>query len=155
MDWNTLWPWLVGAFALGLLWFLWHCRRLAPVVQAERARESFRLQVERLAHLFLEKAAGSGTPRGLRWIGCDFDSDVEFLREKRRKRTVAIVGATIRFEAIEGGEMEEVAAVPLPRQGSAILFFERGVWSTEGRTIFNLRPAQVAERLSTEFNGPK
>ncbi len=51
--------------------------------------------------------------------------------------------------------MEEVAAVPLPRQGSAILFFERGVWSTEGRTIFNLRPAQVAERLSTEFNGPK
>jgi hypothetical protein len=146
-------PWLFLVPVAGLLTLvmLWWFYGIGREIQAERARESFRLQHERLEKLFLEKASSTGLPRGLRWISCAFAPDVEFARDKSARQTVALVPVTVQFEAIEGGDMEGLPAVPLPRQGCAVLHFQRGEWSTTGRVIFNLQPAQVFEQFAGDF----
>jgi hypothetical protein len=145
------WLWLVPVAGLVLLVVVWRFYRLGREIQAERARESFRLQRERLEQIFLKTAASTGSPRGLRWLSCIFDSEVEFAREKPTGRIVVMVAATIHFEAIEGGDMEGLPAVPLPRQGTAVLSFSRGEWLTSGRVIFNLSPLEALHHFATQY----
>ena len=90
--------------------FVWWARR-RHARSLSHARESFRLRREWLEAEFVTRATASGKPRGLRWVDCDFDDDVAFARDRRTGRYRALVGVTIRFEAIEGGDMEEVEAV--------------------------------------------
>ena len=129
----------------------WRFYGLGRAIQAERARELFRLQHERWEKLFFEKAAATGLPRGLRWVGCVFANEVEFARERQTKRTVALVPVTIQFEAVEGGDMEGLPAVPIPRSGSAVLHFIGGEWTTTGRVVFNLLPPQVLDRFASDY----
>ena len=68
-------------------------------------------QRERLEAKFFQLAAASGRPRGLEWTGCDFDDDVVYARDRRSGELCALVAVTIRFEAQEGGGMEDVEAV--------------------------------------------
>lgn len=145
------WLWLVPVAGLLLILLLWRFYGLGRHIQAGRARESFRLQHERLEKLFLEKASAAGTPRGLRWIGCVFGEEAEFARERKTGLVVALVGVTINFEAIEGGDMEGLPAVSLPRMGSAVLHFVRGQWTTLGRAIFNLGPHEVLDHFASEY----
>jgi hypothetical protein len=145
------WLWLIPFAGLLLFVLVWRFYRLGREIQAERARESFRLQHERLERIFLETASSSGLPRGLRWLSCVFGAEIEFAREKQTGRVVALVAATIEFEAIEGGDMEGLPAVPLPRQGTAVLRFVRGEWSTSGRLVFNLSPNETAQHFASEY----
>ena len=151
---NELNPWLflvpvAGLLTLVLLWWFYGIGR---EIQTERARESFRLQRERLEIMFFEKASSSGLPRGLRWVSCAFTPDVAFARAKSGRHIVALVPVTIHFEAIEGSDMEGLPAVPHGRNGSALLHFQRGEWSTQGRVFLNLEPAQVLEQFAAEFD---
>jgi hypothetical protein len=59
----------------------------------------------------------------------------------------ALVAATISFEAIEGGGMEEVEAVGNLRSATAVFVFRRSEWTTDGRVIFNLEPAEALRRF--------
>lgn len=120
-------------------------------MHTERARELFRLQHERLEKLFLEKASASGLPRGLRWVGCEFAPQAVFVRECSTGKVMALVPVTVLFEAIEGGDMEGLPAVPVPREGSAVLLFERHEWTTAGRVIFNLSPAEVLDKFAADY----
>src|SRR5262245_43589199 len=100
---------VVGA---ALAYFAWRrLRRFGHAVQGERARELFKLQRERLEAQFFTAAAASGKPRGLRWKDCQWESGVEFVREKETGNLAALVGVTIAFEAIEGSDMEGLPAV--------------------------------------------
>jgi hypothetical protein len=92
-------------------------------------------------------------PRGLRWLSCQFSPEVEFAKERSTGRIVAIVPVTSHFEAIEGGDMENVAAVSLPRQGCGLLHFSRGEWSASTRILFNLSPQQVILQFADQFDG--
>jgi hypothetical protein len=145
------WLWLVPVGGMLLLVLLWRCHGLGRIILAERARESFRLQHKRLEDMFLETASKTGSPRGLRWLGCEFSDEVAFAKERRSRCIAALVGVTVQFEAIEGGDMEGLPAVPLPRQATAVLNFVRGEWSATGRVLFNLQPAQALERLAAEY----
>src|SRR6266849_4873736 len=99
---RMMWPWfLLGAVLLGLvvLFLIWRpLRSWGKEVQAERARESFRLQRERLEARFVTAAAATGKPRGLRWKDCSFERDVELARERQTGQLVALVPVTIQFE---------------------------------------------------------
>lgn len=152
-------PWLFLVPVAGLLTLimLWWFYGIGREIQAERARESFRLQHERLEKLFFEKASSTGLPRGLRWVSSVFALHFDLAREKTTRQIVALVPVTVQFEAIEGGDMEGLPAVPVPRQGCAVLHFQRGDWSTSGRVMFNLDPAQVLEQFACDFEriGPK
>jgi hypothetical protein len=58
---------------------------------------------------------------------------------------------TIGFEAVEGGGMEEVEAVSNLRAGTAVFRVCQGAWQTEGRTYFNLSPAEAVAYYQDDF----
>src|SRR3954463_13880966 len=110
----TDWLWIgVATVVLGaLLVMVWRpLRRLGREVVVERARESFRLQRERLEAKFFDAAARSGKPRGLLWKECSFENPIEWARDRRTGQIIALVSVTISFEAVAGGPMEGVEAV--------------------------------------------
>jgi len=146
------WYWLLLAGVILVAIFVaYRSRGMWREIQAERIRESFQLQHERLEAMFQEQALKNTSPRGLRWVSCPFTSDAVFTRMRTCRSLAALVGVTVTFEAIEGGDMEGLPAVPVPRSGSAVMFFRRGEWSTAGRVIFNLSPAEAVRLLPGEF----
>jgi hypothetical protein len=117
----------------------------------EQARRLFQQQRERLELLFLQAAAASGKPRGLRWKNIDWESSIEFARERASGRLAALVGVTIQFEAVEGGDMEGLPAVGNLRNASAVFFFHGGRWHTTGRTVFNLNPDEALAHFQNQY----
>ena len=67
-------------------------------------------------------------------------------RDRANGELVGLVGATISFEAVEGGGMEEVEAVGNLRAATAVLTWKHGQWTTQGRAVFNLEPREVLDR---------
>jgi hypothetical protein len=147
-----LWPLLVPI--LGLVVFLgaWWLYRLGREVQAERARESFRLQKERLEGIVLKAAAATGKPRGLRWISCRFIDEFTLVRDKATRRLAVLIPVTVQFEPILGSDMEEVEAATEPRQATAVLHFRKGEWHSNGRVLFNMNPAEALRLHRREFD---
>ena len=129
-------------------------KSLAPRMQSRevrRAIEQFRIERERLEARFFDLASVAGKPRGLRWLDCDWQSDVAFARDVRTGLLTAFVAVNIRFEAVEGGDMEDVAAVGTVRDASAVFHYNRGVWGTGGRALFNMNPRDAVDRLKGQF----
>jgi hypothetical protein len=116
-----------------------------------RAIREFPLQRERLEAEFFRLAAASGKPRGLRWLECDWQRSVTFGRDLENGTLTAFVGVNIRFEAIEGGDMEGVEAVGMIRDAAALFHFHRGVWGTGGRALFNMNPSDALSRLKDQI----
>lgn len=125
---------------------VWQDRKLT-----EQAIQQFRLQREVLEAKFLDLAAQSGKPRGLRWLACDWLDGVTFGRDRQTGMLAAFVSVNIRFEAIEGGDMEGVAAVSNIRDGSAVFHYQDGAWGTGGRALFNMSPQDALDRMANQF----
>ena len=123
-------------------------KRRAFLVEAD---ELFHRNREWLEARFLTAASKSGRPRGLRWVNCDFDDDVVFARDRQNGTLRAFTGATISFEAIPGGGMEEVEAVGNLRAATAVFLYEDNEWKTDGRTIFNLNPKETIRHFGSEL----
>ena len=119
--------------------------------EAEQAGHDFKRHREMLEAKFFDLAAASGKPRGLRWIDCDWLESVTFARDRKTGLLTAFVAVNIRFEAIAGGDMEDVAAVGNIRDAAAVFHYQRGSWGTGGRALFNMNPEDALERLSAQF----
>jgi hypothetical protein len=119
--------------------------------EADRARQEFRRHREVLEAKFFDLAARSGKPRDLRWVDCDWLESVTYARDRKSGLLTAFVAVNIRFEAIEGGDMEGVAAVGNIRDAAAVFHYERGHWGTGGRALFNMNPVDAIERLQGQF----
>ena len=111
----------------------------------------FKLQKERLERQFQQAAAASGKPRGLRWRECQWGQAIQFVRDRHTGHLAALVAVTIGFEAVEGGDMEGVAAVSNLRNASGVFFFQAGQWCTVGKAIFNMNPDEAAEHFSNQY----
>ncbi len=133
------WPWT----ALGRLFR----RREDP----RAAAGLFERERARLEQEFFQAAAGSGKPRGLRWVGMEWEPGATFARERATGRLAALVGVTIRFEAVEGSDMEGLPAVGNLRNASAVFFFHGGGWYTTGRTVFNLNPEEALAHFGRQY----
>jgi hypothetical protein len=120
-----------------------------PVLARQRQRRAilalkrFRLQREQLEAHFFHRAGTLGKPRGLRWLECDWQNDVTFGRDVKTGMLTAFVGVNIRFEALEGGDMEEVEAVGMVRDAAALFHYHHGRWGTGGRALFNMNPSDA------------
>jgi hypothetical protein len=150
-----MWIWLVlglivGALVLTAL-FWPRLRAFGKEVLGERAQEMFKLQRERLEAEFLAAASASGKPRGLRWCECQWEQHAEFVRDRRSGQIAALVGVTIRFEAVEGSDMEGLPAVSNLRNASAVFFFHRGQWHTVGKVVFNLNPDEAVSHFRSQY----
>lgn len=119
--------------------------------EVKRATRLFRLQREQLEAKFFDLARMQGKPRGLRWLDCDWQDAVTFARDVRSGLLTAFVAVNIRFEAIEGGDMEDVEAVGTIREAAAVFHYHRGRWGTGGRPLFNMNPRDAVKRLKGQF----
>lgn len=151
MNGFALWPFLVPVAGLLLFLSVWWLFRMGREVQAERARESFRLTRERLPEVFLKAARSSGKPRGLRWLSCTFTGELVLLREKASRKLSALVPAVILFEPLADGDMIDVPAATQPRPATVVFHFRQGEWMSEGRTLFNVTPEQALGLFASEY----
>ena len=154
MDWNTLTGVIAGTVALlivlaALAWRPLRNRRRRAEIR--RALQRFRLQREQLEARFFDLASMQGKPRGLRWLDCDWQNGVTFARDMRTGLLTAFVAVNIRFEAIEGGDMEDVEAVGTVRDAAAVFHYRKGNWGTGGRALFNMNPEDALVRLEGQF----
>ena len=117
----------------------------------QRAVALFRLQREQLEAKFFDLAAGLGKPRDLRWLECDWQNPVTFARDVHTGLLTAFVAVNIHFEAVEGGDMEDVEAVGTVRDAAAVFHYQRGRWGTGGRALFNMNPQDALIRLQGQF----
>jgi hypothetical protein len=154
MDWTS--PYVIGAVVLPVV-ALSSWLAFRPVRAWWRAREerqalsAFRMQREQLEARFFDIAASLGKPRGLRWLECDWQNDVTFARTVGSGLLTAFAAVNIRFEALEGGDMEEVEAVGTIRDAAAVFHYRRGRWGTGGRALFNMNPRDAIVRLEGQF----
>ena len=132
---------------LGGRW-LWNVGR---AVQAERARELFRLQHERFEEMLVKAASATGLPRGLRWKSCAINGDAVLVRDSANGSIVALVPVLIHFEPVEGSDMEDIPAAREPRPATAVFTFARGSWETAGRVVFNHTPDQTVAKFAPQF----
>ena len=126
-------------------------RPLRVARQAEkiaRAQRDFHRQREPLEAKFIERAAASGKPRGLRWADVDFDDDVVYARDRRSSQLKALVAVEVQFEAVEGGGMEHVENVALSKAATAEFLHDGTRWITEGHIYFNLAPTAAVKYLA-------
>ena len=138
-------------FMLGLLLAAPGLARRFRRRQEVSAVDLFRMQREQLEAKFFDLARGRGIPRDLRWVECDWLPEVTWGRAIEDGMLTAFVGVNIRFEAIEGGDMEDVEAVGLVRDAAAIFHFQDGRWGTGGRAMFNMDPVDAIARLSGQY----
>ncbi len=145
---------LIGIPVLVLIGLVVSAPLLAQYWQSRRengALAAFRVQREQLEAKFFDLARGRGVPRGLRWIECDWLESVTFGRSVSDGTLTACAAVIVRFEAIEGEEMEDVEAVGLAREAVAVFHFQRGRWGTGGRALFNMDPQEAIVRLAGQY----
>jgi hypothetical protein len=136
----------------GLAVIFWRqSRRFDPRAQMESVRARFERERDRLQAQFFAAASASGKPRGLRWQECQWNDLIEWVRDRQSGQIHALVGVTISFEAIEGGDMEGVEAVGNLRNAAAVFFLQDGQWQTAGRAVFNLNPAEAVDHFKGSY----
>lgn len=148
-----MWPTLFGILIV-IMVLLAAAVPLAARMQSResrRAQQEFRSRRELLEARFFELASQAGKPRGLVWKECDWQPAVRFARDRSTRQLAAFVAVEIHFEALEGGDMEDVAAVGTIRDATAVFHFQDGTWGTGGRALFNMNPDGAIEKLSAQF----
>lgn len=139
----------IGVFALLALFYA--IGRRGRKLQPEEARRQFLQQREHLEAKFFELAAASGKPRGLLWLGGDWESTVELARDRKTGQIAAFVGVTLRFEAIPGSDMEGLPAVGNLRNATGIFFHDGRNWQASGRALFNMNPDEAIQHFGKQF----
>lgn len=119
--------------------------------ESARAISEFRLRREALEAKFFDLASRQGKPRGLRWTQCDWQEPVTFGRDLQSQLLTAFVSVEVHFEAIEGGDMEDVEAVGTIRDATALFHYSNGQWGTGGKAMFNMNPEDALARLEGQF----
>lgn len=98
-----------------------------------------------LRQAYYDAGSSSGSPRGVTWGRCEWTGATQLLRERADRSWWLLSGVQLSFEAIPGGDMEDVAAVTSLRTATAVFQFADGEWKPTGRTLFNFDPAAAAE----------
>ena len=94
-------------------------------------------------------AAATGKPRGLTWLGYEPAGDPLVVRDG--DRLLSLLPAVVRFEPVPDGELADVPQAREPRTVVAVFEFRDGRWETDGRTVFNLTPAEFVAREPTRY----
>lgn len=73
------------------------------------------------------------------------------LRDRATGEICLLVGVNVSFEAVEGSDMEDVAAVSLVRDASAVFQLTPKGWQTSGRALFNMNPSEAQQKLCASY----
>lgn len=141
-----------GALLLGLAAWWWPALRAR--LRGWRREELFSRflgQREMLQAEFLRAGAALGLPRGLCWKGAEWLPGAWLARDRQSGLYLMLLPAELRFEALEGGDMEDLPAVAQAKQATAVFFFAQGRWQTQGKTVFNLGPEEVLRHFAAQY----
>jgi acyl transferase domain-containing protein len=103
------------------------------------ARRDFHRHREWLEAKFLGKAVNRVSSDSPRWVDCDFDNDVAYVRNRMTGELAAFVAITISIDDTEATGR----TAPSLRAGTAVFRFDRKHWDTEGLALLNLTPAEA------------
>jgi len=117
---------------------------------SQRVLLSFRSQQQELQKEFFAQAAATGKPRGLRWKNCEWLKTFALVEDTTQGLFTMFCGVNVAFEAIEGGDMEDVEAVATIRDGSAMFHLQNGRWGSGGRILFNMTPSTAAQTAAAD-----
>jgi hypothetical protein len=126
------------------MWGWWWGKPIDP--RAELLRD-----LAELREATFQQLAQLGKPRGLRWVRLDWHDEMELIRDRTTGQHLALCLITVYFEAIEGGEMEGIEAVALPRLATAVSVYEKGHWQATQTVWFNLTPEEVIARSAGRY----
>ena len=124
---------------------------LPAAASPDRLLRHFERHRELLQRQYFERASSTGLPRGLRWLNCEWLPVHILLRDRTTNQPNLLVSINLRFEAIEGSDMEEVAAVSNIRDACAVFQWQDNAWTTSGRTLFNMNPEEAKQRLAASY----
>lgn len=108
----------------------------------------FDQQRQQLRDAFFQIASSTGKPRGLRWTKCDWLETRVVVFDSESRLYTAFCGINLSFEAIEGGDMEDVDAVSMIRDATAVFHGQEGRWGSGGKVLFNMTPTDAARMLA-------
>ena len=111
----------------------------------------FEHQRKSLEQEYFERASSTGLPRGLSWKKCDWLPSYVLLSDRTTQQPNLLISVNLHFEAIAGGDMEDVAAVSNVRDACAVFQWQKKCWTTTGRTLFNMNPEEARDRLATSY----
>jgi hypothetical protein len=135
-----------------LKWLQTLTRTLLPVQgRSEVLIQQFERERRTLEQAYFASASTSGLPRGLLWKKCDWLPDYVLLQDRATQQPNLLVSVNLHFEAIVGGDMEDVAAVSNVRDACAVFQWQRNSWTTTGRTLFNMNPQEARDRLAASY----
>ena len=104
-----------------------------------------------LEQQFFSRASTGGTPRGLIWLRCEWQPTRVLLRDRTTGGICLLASVNVAFAAVEGGDMEDVAAVSMIRDASAVFQLTPTGWQTSGRALFNMNPAEALQKLNASY----
>ncbi len=107
------------------------------------ARRDFHWQRERLEAKFVKLAWANTKTSSTRWVDCEFEDDVAYVRNRNSGELAAFVEVTIAVVTPADPIDLEGEAPHRYRVGTAIFRFDRNRWETDGRAILNLSPAEA------------
>jgi hypothetical protein len=109
-------------------------------VRLADARRNFHWQRERLEMKFIQLAQAAAKPGAPRWLDCDFENDVAYVRNRSTGELAAFVPVTI---ALEDSDDLTMPALENLRSGTAVFRFDRDRWETDGVALLNLTPTEA------------
>jgi hypothetical protein len=145
--------WLL-LFAVAITaWLIWgRFRRALLIRRIDRARQDFTAHRAAFDEQFRVAAGATGKPRGLAWKKCELHGPLILARDRANGELIGLIAVTISFEALEGGGMEDVAAVGNLRAATAVFHWNSRGWTTQGRAVFNLEPREVLDRYADSLD---
>lgn len=102
-----------------------------------REKRSFHIEREHLEAKFLKLASLHVNADLPRWVDCDFEDDVAYVRSRSTGELSALVAVTL---TAEDGEDDRDC-----QTGTAVFRLDRDHWETDGRAILNLSPAEAVQ----------
>lgn len=116
-----------------------------------RLGRAFEQHRDELHRNYFLVASSSGLPRGLTWKGCDWLSAFVILRDNTTGEINRLAAVNLTFEAIEGGDMENVKAVSTIREACAVFQWDGRRWVPSGRTLFNMDPSTASQKFGEAY----
>ncbi len=140
----------IAATLLGIVLVMFYQRQMRRA-RLRRAKDLLHRRREWLEAEFVSRASASGKPRRMVWEDCEFDDPVSLARDRHSGQLHALVGVTITFLPVDEQGLEELDAQPAHRAATAVFRFNGTEWTTDGRAIFNLNPAETIQRYGHEL----
>lgn len=116
----------------------------------QRLLDDFGRHRQELQQSCLAIASAAGKPRGLKWSKCVWLETLALVEEPSTGIVTLFCGVNLSFEAIEGGDMEDVEAVSMVRDATAVFHHQNQRWGTGGRVLFNMSPEMAAKTVTPD-----